>query len=122
MDPVSNTLVKKDIAAAINRTELAEKVFFNTMTPLYSLVPAGMWGHVDAFKEVYGLGPNIELAHSLLVQAGYSETNKLTIELWYTPTQCGDTEADLATLLKSQLEATGMIRVVIKSAEWATLE
>jgi peptide/nickel transport system substrate-binding protein len=28
------------------------------MSPLYSLVPAGMWGHVEAFKEAYGPGPN----------------------------------------------------------------
>ncbi|MEM4762458.1 MAG: ABC transporter substrate-binding protein [Desulfurococcaceae archaeon] len=120
MDPVSNVLVRRAIAAAINRTELAEKVFFNTMTPLYSLVPAGMWGHVDAFKDEYGPGPNIELARNLLTQAGYSEANILTIELWYTPTHYGDTEADLATLLKKQLEATGLIKVELKSAEWAT--
>lgn len=120
MDPVSNVLVRRAIAAAIDRAELAEKVFFNTMTPLYSLIPAGMWGHIDAFKEAYGPGPDIELAKSLLREAGYSETNKLVIELWYTPTHYGDTEADLATLLKNQLEATGMISVEIKSAEWAT--
>lgn len=120
MDPVSNVLVRRAIAAAINRTELAERVFFNTMTPLYSLVPAGMWSHIDAFKEKYGTGPNITLARELLRQAGYSEENKLLIELWYTPTHYGDTEADLAALIKSQLEATGMIRVEIKSAEWAT--
>lgn len=118
--PVSNVLVRRAIAAAINRSELAERVFFNTMTPLYSLVPAGMWSHVDAFKDVYGPGPNIDLARSLLTQAGYSESNKLIIELWYTPTHYGDTEADLATLLKNQLEATGLIRVELKSAEWAT--
>lgn len=120
MDPANSVLVRKAIAAAINRTELAERVFFNTMVPLYSLIPAGMWGHIDAFRETYGVGPNISLARSLLSQAGYSEENKVTIELWYTPTHYGDTEADLATLIKTQLEATGMINVEIKSAEWAT--
>ncbi len=120
MEPVNNVLVRKAIAAAINRAELAEKVFFNTMTPLYSLIPAGMWSHIEAFKEAYGPGPNLTLARSLLSQAGYSENNKLVIELWYTPTHYGDTEADVATLIKNQLEATGMIKVEIKSAEWAT--
>jgi peptide/nickel transport system substrate-binding protein len=120
MDPVSNVLVRKAIAAAIDRAEIAEKIFFNTMSPLYSLIPAGMWGHIDAFKETYGLGPNIDLARSLLREAGYSETNKVVIELWYTPTHYGDTEADVAALIKKQLEATGMISVEIKSAEWAT--
>lgn len=120
MDPVSNVLVRRAIAAAINRTELAERVFFNTMTPLYSLAPAGVWSHINAFKEKYGTGPNITLARELLRQAGYSEENKLLIELWCPPTHYGDTEADLAALIKSQLEATGMIKVEIKSAEWAT--
>jgi len=120
MDPVSNVLVRRAIAAAINRTEIAEKVFFNTMSPLYSLIPAGMWGHIDAFKDKYGPGPDITLSRELLRQAGYSEENKLIIELWYTPTHYGDTEADVAALIKRQLEATGIIKVEIKSAEWAT--
>lgn len=120
MSPVDNVLVRKAIAAAINRTEIASTVFYDTMSPLYSLVPVGMWGHVDAFKNAYGPGPNITLARQLLTQAGYSEENKLVIELWYTPTHYGDTEADVATLLKNQLEATGMITVQIKSAEWST--
>jgi len=120
MSPVDNVLVRRAIAAAINRTEIASTVFYDTMSPLYSLVPAGMWGHIDAFKEAYGPGPNITLARELLTQAGFSEENKLVIELWYTPTHYGDTEADVATLLKNQLEATGMITVQLRSAEWST--
>lgn len=120
MSPVNNVLVRRAIAAAINRSEIASKVFYGAMEPLYSLVPMGMWSHVDVFKNVYGEGPNLELAKSLLRQAGYSEANKLKIELWYTPTHYGDTEADVATLLKTQLEATGLIDVTIKSAEWST--
>jgi len=77
-------------------------------------------GHVEAFKEAYGPGPNITLARELLTQARFSEENKLVIELWYTPTHYGDTEADVATLLKTQLEATGMITVQLRSAEWST--
>ncbi len=119
MDPTSNKLVRQAIAAAIDRNELAETVFLGTMEPLYSLVPKGLWSHVDVFKEKYGDG-NLELARSLLQQAGYSEDNKLRLELWYTPTHYGDTEADLAQLIKEQLEATGMITVEIKSSEWAT--
>ncbi|RLJ02025.1 MAG: peptide ABC transporter substrate-binding protein, partial [Candidatus Aenigmatarchaeota archaeon] len=88
--------------------------------PLYSLVPAGMWSHIDAFKEKYGEGPNLDMARSLLQQAGYSETNKLKLELWYTPSHYGSTEADVAAAIKESWEATGMIEVTIKSAEWTT--
>ena len=119
MDPTSNKLVRQAIAAAIDRNELNRIVFLGTMEPLYSLVPKGLWSHVDVFKEKYGDG-NIELAKKLLKEAGYSETNKLHLVLWYTPTHYGDTEADLAQLIAKQLERTGMVTVEIKSLEWAS--
>ncbi len=119
MEPVNNKLVRQAIAAAIDRKELAEKVFMGTMEPLYSLVPRGLWSHVDVFKEKYGDG-NIELARRLLREAGYSEQHKAHLVLWYTPTHYGDTEAMLAQLIKEQLERTGMIEVEIRSSEWAT--
>ncbi|RLG80058.1 MAG: peptide ABC transporter substrate-binding protein [Thermoprotei archaeon] len=119
MEPTNNKLVRQAVAAAIDRQELAEVVFLGTMEPLYSMVPAGLWSHIDVFKEKYGDG-NIELAKQLLKQAGYDENNKLHLELWYTPTHYGDTEADLAQLIKEQLEATGVIEVELKSSEWAT--
>ena len=119
MPPVDNKLVRQAIAAAINRQQLAEVVFMGTMEPLFSLVPKGLWSHVDVFKEKYGDG-NIELAKKLLRQAGYSEQNKLKLVLWFTPTHYGDTEANLAQLIKQQLEATGMIEVELRSSEWAT--
>jgi peptide/nickel transport system substrate-binding protein len=118
MPPTNNKLVRQAIAAAINRTELAQVVFSGTMEPLYSLVPKGLWSHVDVFKR-YGDG-NIQLARKLLREAGYSETHKVHIVLWYTPTHYGDTEADLAQLIAQQLERTGMIEVTIRSSEWAT--
>ena len=119
MEPTSEKLVRQAIAAAIDRKELADIVFIGTMEPLYSMVPKGLWSHVDVFKEKYG-DANIELAKKLLKQAGYDENNKLKLELWYTPTHYGDTEADLAQLIKEQLERTGMIEVELKSSEWAT--
>jgi len=119
MEPTNNKLVRQAIAAAINRPELADVVFSGTMEPLYSLVPKGLWSHVDVFKKKWGDG-NIDLAKKLLKQAGFDEKHKLKIELWYTPTHYGDTEADLAQLIKEQLERTGVIEVEIKSSEWAT--
>ncbi|MEM1938362.1 MAG: ABC transporter substrate-binding protein [Acidilobaceae archaeon] len=76
-------------------------------------------GHIDAFKGKYG-DKNLELARSHLRKTGYSEANKLSIDLWYTPTHYGDTEVYIATVTKEQLEATGLIAVTLKSAEWGT--
>ncbi|MFA4640257.1 ABC transporter substrate-binding protein [Pyrococcus kukulkanii] len=119
VDPTKNVKVRQALAAAIDRKEIAEKVFMGTVEPLYSLIPNGMWSHIDAFKEKYG-DANIELSKKLLQEAGYSESNPLQITLWYTPTHYGDTEADLAQILKEQWERTGIIKVDIKSAEWGT--
>ncbi len=116
--PTDNKLVRQALAAAIDRADIAQRVFKGTVEPLYSMVPRGMWSHIDAFKTKYG-DANIDLARNLLQQAGYSEDNKLQIELWYTPTHYGDTEDELASVLKEQWEATGMIQVNIMSSEWA---
>ncbi|NIU59935.1 MAG: peptide ABC transporter substrate-binding protein, partial [Phycisphaerae bacterium] len=93
-------------------------VFLGQNAPLYSMVPMGMWSHTDTFKEVHGDG-NIEKAKKLLKSAGYSESKPLTFDFWYTPSHYGDTEVDIAAVLKAQFEATGMMKVNVKSAEWA---
>jgi peptide/nickel transport system substrate-binding protein len=82
------------------------------------MVPMGMWSHTDAFKAVHGDG-NIEKSRRLLKEAGYSESNPLTFDFWYTPSHYGDTEVDIAAVLKTQFEATGIMKVNVKSAEWA---
>ncbi|MDK2371807.1 MAG: ABC transporter substrate-binding protein [Candidatus Korarchaeota archaeon] len=117
--PFDNKKVRQALAAALDRKAITERVFLGTVDPLYSLVPMGMWSHIDAFKEKYGEA-NIELAKKLLKEAGYSVSNKLKVELWYTPSHYGDTEADVAALIKEAWEKTGMVEVTVKSAEWST--
>ncbi|MCD6113678.1 MAG: peptide ABC transporter substrate-binding protein [Thermoprotei archaeon] len=119
MPGTDNKLVRQALAAAIDRVDISQRVYLGTWTPLYSLIPKGMWSYKPVFKEKYGERANLELAKKLLKEAGYSEDKPLEIELWYTPTHYGDTEKDLAAVLKEQFEATGMIKVTIKSAEWS---
>lgn len=116
--PFSDKNLRQAVAAAINRKPLLQKVFLGQNAPLYSMVPMGMWSHTDDFKTVHGDG-NIAKAQKLLKGAGYSESNKLTFDFWYTPSHYGDTEVDMAAVIKDQLEATGMMKVNVKSAEWA---
>ena len=59
-------------------------------------------------------------AKNILRSKGYSESNKLKFEFWYTPSHYGDTEVDMAAVLKAQFEETGLMEVNVKSAEWAT--
>lgn len=111
--------LRQAVAALINRQDLINKVFLGQMQPLYSMVPMGMKWHTDDFKDNLG-DANIALAEKLLSQAGYSASNPFEFELWYTPSHYGDTEVDVAEVLKAQFEKTSMIEVTIKSAEWST--
>lgn len=114
-----NATIRQAIAALVNRPDINQKVYLGQNEPLYSMVPQGMIYHSDDFKTTLGDG-NIQLAQKLLAQAGYSQSNPLTFDLWYTPSHYGDTEVNLAQVLKSEFEASGMVKVTLKSAEWAT--
>jgi len=117
--PFDNVLLRRAVAAAIDRQKIADEVYKGTVEELYSMIPMGMWSHIDSFKDEYGVR-NLALARQLLVEAGYSEEKPFEFELWYTPTHYGDLEADVALVIKESLEETGMMKVTLKSAEWAT--
>lgn len=117
--PFDDVRLRRAVAAAIDRDRICTEAYKGTVAPLYSMVPMGMLSHIDAYKEEYG-ERNLELARTLLTEAGYSETDPFEFELWYTPTHYGDPEADVAAIMKESLEETGMMKVTLKSAEWAT--
>jgi peptide/nickel transport system substrate-binding protein len=113
--PFDQPEIRQAIAAAVDRDAITSIAFQGTHSPLYSMVPMGMWSHIDAFAK-----RDLDLAKQLLTDAGYSESNKLEMDLWWTPTHYGPTEADLATVLKDNLEETGLISVSLQNTEWAT--
>ncbi|AGT35853.1 hypothetical protein N186_07575 [Thermofilum adornatum] len=120
-EPFNNKIVRQAIAYLIDRNQIVNTVYMGKFAqPLYSMVPIGFLGHKDSFKEKYGERPNVEAAKQLLKQAGYSESNPLKIELWYTPVRYTPAEPDIAAIIKQNLEASGMIKVDLKSADWAT--
>lgn len=119
--PFDNKLVRQAFAYSIDRTRIRNTIFLvDLVQELYSMVPIGFFAHIDAFKERYGDKPNIARAKELLGQAGYTPTNKLKVELWYTTIRYTPVEGDVAAILKENLEATGLIEVTLKSADWAT--
>ena len=117
--PFNDVRLRRAVAAAIDRKKICEEVYKGSVQPLYSMIPMGMWSHTDAFYMEYG-ERNLELAKQLLTDAGYSEQKPFEFELWYTPTHYGDLEADVVLVIKESLEETGMIKITLKSAEWAT--
>ena len=119
--PFNDINVRQGLAAAINRTDLIDTVFAGTATPLYSQVPLGMVDHEDSFKTAFGTGPNYDLARADLAKAGYTATNKLTVDLWYETTGHYPQSPDQALVLKSDLEASGVINVVLHGIDWPTM-
>jgi peptide/nickel transport system substrate-binding protein len=113
--PFDQAEIRQAIAAAVDRDAITSIAFQGTHEALYSMVPMGMWSHMDAFGE-----RDLDVAADLLTAAGYSANNKLAMDLWWTPTHYGPTEADVATVLKDNLEETGLIEVSLQNTEWAT--
>ena len=113
---LNDSRLRRAIAAALNRTQIAQTVFINQVQPLYSMIPIGMTGHTEAFK-VLG-DANYTYTQSLLAQLGFNSTNKLQIEMWYESSGHYPSSGDQAALLKAQLEGSGVISVTLKSADW----
>ncbi|HEU5263194.1 MAG TPA: ABC transporter substrate-binding protein, partial [Gaiellaceae bacterium] len=96
---------------------IASRVYRGTVRPLYSMPPAGLPGHIDAFASRYGRTPNVAAARRELQAAGV--TMPLAIDVWYTPTRYGAASADEYAEIKRSFERGGVFRVTLKTAEWA---
>jgi peptide/nickel transport system substrate-binding protein len=116
-EPFNNVNVRRALAYMMPRQAIATRVYRGTVKPLYSMPPAGLPGHVDAFAARYGRAPNIAAAKRELQRAGASLP--FPIEIWWTPTHYGDASADEYAEMKRGLERGGVFRVTLKSSEWA---
>jgi peptide/nickel transport system substrate-binding protein len=118
--PTSNKAVRQAIAYSLDRDEINSVVYSGTVSPLYGLIPSGLLGHKEAFKDKYGAKPNVAQVKALMESAGYSTSNKLKVDFWFNSDgHYGDTEDELATVIKSQLEKTGYFTVTLQSKPWA---
>ncbi|GAA2309037.1 ABC transporter substrate-binding protein [Streptomyces kunmingensis] len=120
-DPVAGNLaVRKAMAYLIDRDALIDKVYDNTATSLYSIIPAGISGHNTAFFDTYGARPSPGKARSTLRAAGL--TGKTELTLWSTPTRYGPaTDAELKAIAE-QLNASGLFDADVKSVPFAQYE
>jgi len=112
---LTDVRVRRAIAAAIDRSEICGVVFDDYNEPLFSMVPDIFESHIDAFAD----GPNQVWVEGNMTAAGYSTTDQYEIDLWYSPSHYGSTEADVAQLLQAQLIATGFFDVELQAAEWS---
>ncbi|MEV4333651.1 ABC transporter substrate-binding protein [Streptomyces sp. NPDC049597] len=114
---VKNKAVRQAMARIIDRDQLVSSVYGTAAQPLYSLVPAGIVGHTNAFFNKYG-APNVSKAHMLLAEANVTTPVELTLH--YTTDRYGPTTAREFEILKKQLNDSGLFDVSIQGTPWDT--
>jgi peptide/nickel transport system substrate-binding protein len=110
--------IRKAAAQVIDRASIASSAYRDTVTPLYSIIPQGLNGATEALKTEYGATPDVAKAKAALEAAGV--TTPVSLTLWYNVNHYND--ADLATELMRQLNASGLFDVKLQTAEWATYD
>jgi len=115
--PTNNIAVRKAIAYLMPRQTIAKRVYHSYVQPLYSMVPAGLPGHIDAFATAFGRTPSVAKARAVLKAAGV--TTPVPIDIWWTPSHYGDASADEYAEIQRALNGSGLFKVTLKSAEWA---
>ncbi|WP_437112771.1 ABC transporter substrate-binding protein [Streptomyces syringium] len=114
--PVKDVAVRRAVASVVNREALARDVHRRTVEPLYSLVPTGLTGHTTSFYDRYPR-PDAAKARQLLREAGIRVP--VRFDLAYSQGAATDQEA---TLLKKQLEASGLFEVTTRRVGWAEFQ
>ncbi|MGB6443237.1 MAG: ABC transporter substrate-binding protein [Thermoplasmata archaeon] len=112
--PFNNQLVREAFAYGINRTELADKAYFDYASAMYGFYLTGPW-----FNSSAQIPYDPAKAEALLTEAGYapaSNGTRMTIGLDYAPLFGMDVESEI---LQQQLAAIG-VQVILWNADYAT--
>jgi peptide/nickel transport system substrate-binding protein len=110
--------IRQAIAYSVDRNDLSTNVWKGTYQPAYSMVPQGINGATEPFKDVFGTAPNKAKAQSTLQAAGVKTPVALNID--YTTDHYGPTSADEWNEIKRQLESTGLFTVKLQGTAWTT--
>ncbi|WP_229698163.1 ABC transporter substrate-binding protein [Wenjunlia tyrosinilytica] len=113
--PVDNKAVRQAFAQVLDRDAIAKNVYNGNVTPLYSMVPQGVAGATQAFKDKYG-APSKDKAAGILKKAKVK--TPVSIDLWSSPEKYGAVTTDEFTEIKRQLEATGLFKVKLDTSAW----
>jgi len=116
--PMWSKELRQAIAAAIDREAIVDRVFEGRNTPAYDMVPSSYPYATSSFLDKYGTR-DLDLSKQLLTDLGYTTDPPFEFDIWYPPEHYGTTTADVMQILKEQLEETGLIKVKLKSQNWA---
>ncbi|WP_424212171.1 ABC transporter substrate-binding protein [Streptomyces sp. BI20] len=113
---------RQAVAALLDRPKIAQEVYKGTVTPLYSLIPAGVPGHSTPFSDTYAQ-PSLDAARALLREgtpgAGTAAGPvKFTLGVYDRSTNVPE-----AQNIKKQLEAGGLFSVTIRAVgDWTAFQ
>ena len=107
--------VRQAVAQTIDRQSIVDNVYNGTVKPLYSMIPASLPFHTEAFKDKYG-EPDVDAAKQILDDAGVK--TPVPLEVWWTPSHYGPSSGDEYAEIKRQLDESGLFEVTLKSTEW----
>jgi peptide/nickel transport system substrate-binding protein len=110
------TAIRQAVAQTIDRQSIVDNVYNGTVKPLYSMIPASLPYHTDAFKTAYGASPDLAGAKQTLADAGVK--TPVPLEVWWTPSHYGPSSGDEYAEIKRQLDGSGLFNVTLKSTEW----
>lgn len=116
--PAQKLAIRQAVASSVDRAAISSQVYKGTYTPTYSVVPAGLPGATEPFKDIYGAGPDKAAATKFLTDAGVQ--TPVTLNLQYNPDHYGSSSAQEYNAIKRQLEDTGLFKVDLQSQEWTT--
>lgn len=117
--PLDNPVVRRAIAAMIDRPLITQRVYQQQAEPLYSMIPNTFDSYKPVFQTTYGDG-NVEQAKALLAQAGYTSANPLTLEIAY-PAYSLTREQVASTLQEyGSQRLDGAVQIQTKAEEGAT--
>jgi len=116
--PLWTPAIKQAFAAAIDREVLVDRVFEGRNIPAYHMVPVGYPYATEPFLDAYGTR-DLDLAIELLEGEGYTADSPLEFDFWYPPEHYGTTTADVVQVLVEQLEETGLMKINLKTQNWA---
>ncbi|MCB5181754.1 ABC transporter substrate-binding protein [Streptomyces antimicrobicus] len=109
--PMAQEPVRRAVAALLDRSKVAGQVYKGTVTPLYSIVPAGIGGHTTPYFDAYPQ-PSAVTAKNLLKAANLAGPVSFTLGV-----NVRATNVEEANEIKRQLEESGLFQVTVKPVE-----
>jgi peptide/nickel transport system substrate-binding protein len=130
--PWDDPNLRRALAAALNRKAVVDEVFKGSATALASMVPGTFPTSEPKWEQLYGANapapttstkgapaPTGKTLVDRYLAAAGKPAGTVPVELWYSPTHYGDTEAAVAEVVARSLEDTKRFTVKVRNVEWA---